>query len=67
MGLTCLIKSSFTGNQPGNFDAVIHNHSLQEAYQELKEFIVKELELQRDQGINVHLKHVVLGDKEAWN
>lgn len=57
----------FSGNIPGNFDAVVHNHSLHEAYEELKEFIVKELELQRDQGINVHLKHVVLSENEAWN
>lgn len=57
----------FLGNAPGNFDTVIHNVTIKQAYQELRDFIVKELETQRDEGINVHLKHVELNDDEDWN
>lgn len=60
----CLLS---LGNAPGNFDTVIHNHSLKEAYQELRDFIVTSLETQRDEGINVHLKHVQMNDDEDWN
>ncbi|XP_063710016.1 guanylate kinase isoform X2 [Culicoides brevitarsis] len=37
------------GNTPGNFDVIIHNVTLKKAYQELRDFIVKELETQRDE------------------
>lgn len=50
----------FAGNVPGNFDIVITNYDLKLAYQELREFVLKELETQRDEGINVILHRVQL-------
>lgn len=42
----------------GNFHSLIHNTHLKKAYKNLRDFVVKELEMQRDQGINVTLQVV---------
>lgn len=52
------------GQKPGNFHVVIHNYSIREAYDELRDFIVKELQLQQDQGINVQITRVALTDSD---
>lgn len=46
------------GLTPGNFDTVIHNHHFKQAYIELRDFILKELETQFKEGINVTLNRV---------
>lgn len=52
------------GTTPGNFDAVIHNHQLKKAYIELRDFILKELETQFKEGINVNLNRVELSESD---
>lgn len=52
------------GTTPGNFDTVIHNHNLKQAYQELRDFILKELETQFKEGINVNLTRVELNEND---
>lgn len=52
------------GTTPGNFDIVIHNHNLKQAYKELRDFILKELETQFKQGINVNLTRVELNEND---
>lgn len=49
-----------TGKVPGNFHIVIPNHLLKIAYHTLRDFVLKELETQRDEGINVILHRVQL-------
>lgn len=48
------------GTTPGNFDVVIHNHNLKQAYRELRDFILKELETQFKEGRNVCVDRVDL-------
>lgn len=43
---------------PGNFDIVIPNIVLKDAYVELRDFVVRELEKQRNQGIDVSIRRV---------
>lgn len=50
------------GLTPGNFDVVIHNLHLKKAYVELRDFIMKELETQFKEGINVTLTRVDIND-----
>ncbi|XP_055528140.1 uncharacterized protein LOC129720657 isoform X2 [Wyeomyia smithii] len=50
------------GSIPGNFHIVVHNNNLKQAYTELRDFIVRELETQQNQGINVCLTRVPLND-----
>jgi len=52
------------GTTPGNFDAVIHNLHLKKAYIELRDFILKELETQFKEGINVNLNRVELQESD---
>jgi guanylate kinase len=52
------------GLTPGNFDVVIHNLHLKKAYTELRDFILKELETQFKEGINVQLDQVALRDDD---
>lgn len=52
------------GTTPGNFDVVIHNHNLKKAYHELRDFILKELETQFKEGINVNITRVELQDRD---
>uniref|UniRef100_U5ETQ0 Guanylate kinase n=1 Tax=Corethrella appendiculata TaxID=1370023 RepID=U5ETQ0_9DIPT len=52
------------GTTPGNFHIVIHNQNLKQAYTDLRDFILRELEVQRDQGINVCLTRVEINEKD---
>lgn len=52
------------GSVPGNFDVVIHNVHLKKAYTELRDFILKELETQFKEGINVQLDQVDMRDED---
>lgn len=52
------------GTAPGNFDIVIHNLHLKSAYNELRDFILKELETQFKEGINVNITRVELKDSD---
>ncbi|XP_052890524.1 uncharacterized protein LOC128298781 isoform X2 [Anopheles moucheti] len=46
------------GTELGNFDVVVQNNNLKQAYEDLRNFIVRELETQQGQGINVSLNRV---------
>ncbi|XP_050080846.1 uncharacterized protein LOC126568419 isoform X2 [Anopheles maculipalpis] len=46
------------GTEVGNFDVVVQNNNLKQAYEDLRNFIVRELETQQGQGINVSLNRV---------
>lgn len=50
------------GSTPGNFDIVVHNSNLKQAYAALRDFIVRELETQQNQGINVSLTRVAMNE-----
>lgn len=50
---------SIAGTAPGNFDVVIPNRVLEQAYAELRDYVLKELQRQRDAGVNVSLRQVV--------
>lgn len=50
------------GSTPGNFDIVVHNKHLKQAYTDLRDYIVRELETQQNQGINVSLTRVTLNE-----
>lgn len=52
------------GTTPGNFDVVIHNLQLKKAYLELRDFILKELETQFKEGINVNIDRVPLQESD---
>ena len=52
------------GLQPGNFDVIIHNHNLNQAYNELREFIMNCLQIQLDEGLNVCVDRVPLFENE---
>lgn len=45
----------FVGTIPGNFHIIVHNYHIKKAYNVLRDFIVKELEAQKDEGVNVTL------------
>lgn len=52
------------GTKPGNFDVVVHNLVLKKAYVELRDFILKELETQLQEGINVTVSRVELQESD---
>lgn len=52
------------GTTPGNFDTVIHNRHFKQAYNELRDFVLKELETQFKEGINVCLYRVELHERD---
>lgn len=52
------------GLATGNFDIVVHNLHLKKAYKELRDFILKELEAQFKEGINVQLDQVDMRDED---
>jgi guanylate kinase len=54
------------GLREGNFDIVIHNHNLSKAYQEFRDFILKQLEAQLAGGINVNIDRVRLDENESF-
>lgn len=43
------------GRTPGNVDQIIENHDLKQAYEDLRQFIVSELEAQIKSGVEVDL------------
>lgn len=45
-----------SGKTPGNFHVIILNKDVDQAYRELRDFIVKELEKQQAEGVYVSLK-----------
>lgn len=55
----CLLLS---GQRPGKFHMVIHNNHVKDAFAKLRDFILKELETQKRQGININLNHAELKD-----
>lgn len=46
------------GQEPGNFHRIIENRDLCQAYKELSDFIVNELEKQQQEGVAVNLTRV---------
>lgn len=55
-------SSSFSidlGTAPGNFHKVVPNYNLKKAYKELRDFVLEELEQQRDAGINVNVNRIM--------
>ncbi|XP_037917454.1 guanylate kinase isoform X2 [Hermetia illucens] len=48
------------GNKPGNFHCVVHNETLKQAYEELRDFIETELKREKQEGVTVSLKRVPL-------
>lgn len=54
-----MLTTCFAGTAPGNFNIVIPNRVLTEAYAELRDYVVQQLEAQREQGINVSLRRAV--------
>lgn len=52
------------GLTPGNFDVVVHNLIFKKAYKELRDFILKELEAQFQEGKNITISRVELSESE---
>lgn len=53
----------YLGQTPSNFHRIIENHDLDRAYKELSEYIVSELEAQRNEGVAVNLVRVPIERK----
>lgn len=49
---------AFVGTTPGNFNVIVENHDVHQAYKDLKDFILKELEHQKKEGVVVDLTRV---------
>lgn len=56
--LTTAKREMVYGTTAGNFHIVIENASIKQAYDELRDFILAELESQQSDGINVNLTRV---------
>lgn len=52
------------GLQPGNFDVIIQNHNLKQAYHELRDFILAQLLNQKEHGLNVCIERVPLDESD---
>lgn len=52
------------GLKAGNFDVIIHNHSFKEAYQKLRDFVLNQLEMQLQEGLNVCIYRMPLSDSD---
>lgn len=52
-----------SGQVPNNFHRIIENHDLDRAYKELSEYIVSELEAQRNEGVTVNLTRIPIESK----
>ncbi|KAG5679403.1 hypothetical protein PVAND_008971 [Polypedilum vanderplanki] len=52
------------GLQPGNFDIIIKNHNLKQAYHELRDFVYAHLINQKEQGLNVCVESMSLDDSD---
>ncbi|XP_055847628.1 guanylate kinase isoform X2 [Episyrphus balteatus] len=44
------------GNEPGNFDIIILNDIIDEAYAKFKDFIISEIKKQQEQGVQISLE-----------
>lgn len=44
------------GTTPGNFDIIILNDKIDEAYAEFKEFVASEIKKQQEQGVQIHFE-----------
>lgn len=53
------------GSAAGNFDVIIANRVLPEAYAQLRDFVVKSLEAQRAQGVEVSLRRVETAEEQS--
>lgn len=51
------------GQKPGNFHAIVHNNDVKNAYEKMRDFIIKELESQNNEGINVVLTRIEQNDE----
>lgn len=47
------------GTTSGNFHKVVPNYNLKKAYKDLRDFVLEELEQQRDAGINVNVNRIM--------
>jgi guanylate kinase len=52
------------GLQPGNFDIIIQNHNLKQAYHELRDFVLAHLLAYRERGLNVCVDRTPLNDND---
>ena len=52
------------GLTPGNFDLVVHNNNLKEAYQKLRDYILCQLERQVQAGFKVCIDRRPLNDSD---
>lgn len=43
------------GSTPGNFDMIVHNANVLQAYTELRNYVIGEIERQRDAGVDCTL------------
>lgn len=52
------------GLAPGNFDVIIHNHNLKQAYNEFRDFVLNQLEMQLQEGRNVSTHRVAINETD---
>lgn len=52
------LQSICSGQTPGNFHCIVENHDLRQAYKDLSDYIVGELEAQLNQGVSVNLTRI---------
>lgn len=55
-------KFIFQIAQNGNFHIIIHNTNLKNAYAELRDFIIKELQKQIARGVDINLTRIKIDD-----
>ncbi|XP_055912458.1 guanylate kinase [Eupeodes corollae] len=48
-------KEIHFGNEPGNFDIIILNDIIDEAYAKFKDFVISEIKKQQEQGVQINL------------
>lgn len=52
------------GLNPGNFDVIVHNHTFKQAYHELRDFVLNQLEMQLQEGLNVSTYRMPLHEND---
>jgi guanylate kinase len=52
------------GLAPGNFDFVVHNNNLKEAYHKLRDYVLCQIERQVADGFNISLERRPLSDSD---
>lgn len=55
------------GHVPGNFDVIIRNHELKQAYNDFRAFILKQLEKQIEEGVSVSIDRKPLDENDFKN